>query len=381
MHSSHLPRALLIEDDNQCAALIAETLAGEFDLRISPTAAEGLAAYRELATEIVLLDIALPDKDGYAVCGELKSAATGQSPYVICVSGRGDVTARLAAYDAGADDFVAKPFSPEELRHKLRRAAHYLNDYSSVRQQAEEAGKVAYTALTAAGELGVVLRFLQESVQHNEIKDLAGALVSACRDYGLRAVARLSLGDAVVCVNENGASNPLEQSLIEGLLGQKRLVDYGSRTVVNYPHVCLWLRNMPIEDADRCGRLRDHVCMLAEGAERRLQSLEDAQRLACANLTLAQAAEGIAQGLQNLDRYHRHQQSELLTAVQSLVDRIHALLPHLGLTDNQERLLLDAVEDGRRQMLNLYDKSFHIDAQFERIVSLLQSVSTGSQRP
>lgn len=133
---------------------------------------------------------------------------------------------------------------------------------------------------------------------------------------------------------------------------------------------------MPTEDPDRYGRLRDHVCMLAEGAERRLQSMEVAHRLAGANLALAQTAEGIAQGLQTIDRHHRQQQSELLAAVQSLTDRVHALLPHLALTDEQERRLLDTVEGGCSRILAVYDDGFRIDAQFERIMSLLQSVST-----
>lgn len=340
MFASPSHRLLLIEDEPQCAALIAEALDEEFALHVCPTAAEGLAACRDLGPDIVLLDIGLPDRNKYALCRELKSAGAGHPPFVICVSGMTDATARLAAYDAGADDFVAKPFDLEELRRKLRLAERHLDDYRSLRQQAEEAGRMAFTALTATGELGVLIHFLRESVRHTDLGGLASALVSACREYGLRAVARLSLGDDVVYVNESGPSNPLERSLIDGLLGEKRLVDYGSRTVVNYPHVCLWLRDMPVEDADRYGRLRDHVCMLAEGAERRVQAMEDARRLAGANLALAQAAEGIAQGLHTLDRHHRQQQSELLEAVQSLTDRVHALLPHLGLTDEQERLLL-----------------------------------------
>jgi DNA-binding response OmpR family regulator len=112
-------KILLIEDDPALASGVTEGLrhAG-FEVLAVGTGAEGL----ELATsstppDLVLLDLGLPDRDGYDICREIR--ATSQVP-IIVISARDDEIDRVVGLELGADDYVSKPFGVRELVARIR---------------------------------------------------------------------------------------------------------------------------------------------------------------------------------------------------------------------------------------------------------------------
>ncbi len=115
-------RALLvIEDDPDTAAMIGMYFAGHnFQVDVAPRGDEGLAAARRLLPDLVLLDINLPDMDGYTVCRSLRaSPRTGHIP-IIFLSEKTSLDERVAGLGAGAQDYVNKPFDLEELRLRIQ---------------------------------------------------------------------------------------------------------------------------------------------------------------------------------------------------------------------------------------------------------------------
>src|SRR5260370_28105663 len=82
---------------------------------VGRTGADGLALIRESHPDLVLLDVGLPDTDGYAVCLQVKSASTTSDIPVIFLSARGDVFDKVRGLSCGASDSLTKPFHPAEL--------------------------------------------------------------------------------------------------------------------------------------------------------------------------------------------------------------------------------------------------------------------------
>lgn len=114
---------LIIEDDQSLNAALAATLkaAGYRPVRAT-SAAEGLRWFAHYAPDVVLLDLGLPDRDGLAVVAEIRSR--GSTPVVV-LSAREAEAMKVAALDAGADDYVQKPFGLEELLARLRAALRH----------------------------------------------------------------------------------------------------------------------------------------------------------------------------------------------------------------------------------------------------------------
>ena len=108
-----MPRILLIDDDEQLAAPLA-TYFARFDcvLDSATRPSEGLARLRAGDYDAAILDVMLPEMDGFALCRQIR----GESDIpIVMLTARGDVMDRVVGLEIGADDYLPKPFEPREL--------------------------------------------------------------------------------------------------------------------------------------------------------------------------------------------------------------------------------------------------------------------------
>ena len=118
-------RVLIVEDDRNVAEVVGRYLAREgYRVEVATDGAAGLARALEDPPDLVVLDLMLPSLDGMEVCRRLRAA---HDVPVIILTARGGESDRVAGLELGADDYVAKPFSPRELTARvnavLRRSA------------------------------------------------------------------------------------------------------------------------------------------------------------------------------------------------------------------------------------------------------------------
>jgi DNA-binding response OmpR family regulator len=105
---------LLIDDDRDLAELLGDFVVRHgYTLDWADRPSSGLAAIAARRPDLVLLDVMLPERDGFAVCRELR--AGGDATPVIMLTARGDDLDRIRGLRIGADDYLAKPFNPLEL--------------------------------------------------------------------------------------------------------------------------------------------------------------------------------------------------------------------------------------------------------------------------
>jgi two-component system, cell cycle response regulator len=127
-HSTHgvgaIPRAeriLVVDDEPDIRRLLARLLkSGGYHVTAAPDGPTALALAAELDPDLVLLDVSMPGMDGYAVCRALQQRE--RVPAVIFVSAYGTTRDRVEGLEAGAVDYVVKPFDPVEVRARARAA-------------------------------------------------------------------------------------------------------------------------------------------------------------------------------------------------------------------------------------------------------------------
>jgi two-component system, OmpR family, phosphate regulon response regulator OmpR len=113
-----LERILIIDDDARLAAMLSEYLsAAGFDVDRRQSGMDGLTALERDTYDAVVLDIMLPDFDGFEVCRRLRMRSNVP---VVMLTARGDDTDRIVGLEIGADDYLPKPFNPRELLARLR---------------------------------------------------------------------------------------------------------------------------------------------------------------------------------------------------------------------------------------------------------------------
>jgi two-component system OmpR family response regulator len=115
-------RVLVVEDDVKMAALLRRGLSEEgFAADVARTGDDALWMAAATAYDAIVLDVMLPGTDGFAVCRRLRES--GKWPAVLMLTARDGVEDRVAGLDAGADDYLTKPFSFAELLARLRALA------------------------------------------------------------------------------------------------------------------------------------------------------------------------------------------------------------------------------------------------------------------
>ena len=115
------PRILLIEDEKSIIELIKFTLEQEgFNLSVCRDGSEALDAALTHPPDLVLLDLMLPGVDGIEICKILRRNPKTADIPVIILSAKGEESDRVLGLELGADDYIAKPFSPRELVARIR---------------------------------------------------------------------------------------------------------------------------------------------------------------------------------------------------------------------------------------------------------------------
>lgn len=111
-------RVLMIEDDARLAGMVRDYL-GESGLRVTvrESALDGLAALKSEPYDALILDVMLPDRDGFAVCRDVRA---GSDIPILMLTARGEPADRVIGLELGADDYLPKPFNPRELLARLR---------------------------------------------------------------------------------------------------------------------------------------------------------------------------------------------------------------------------------------------------------------------
>lgn len=114
-----MSRILIVEDEPGIAFTLESDLQMEgYEVTVVSDGADAVAQARAVGFDLILLDVMLPNKDGFEVCRELRRG--GLRAPVIMLTAKAQEAEKVLGLDVGADDYVTKPFSPRELRARIR---------------------------------------------------------------------------------------------------------------------------------------------------------------------------------------------------------------------------------------------------------------------
>jgi two-component system response regulator MprA len=168
-------RVLVVDDDRSLRRMLERTLAAEgYEVALAEDGAGALVSCERSAPDLIVLDVAMPGVDGLAVCRRLRTKGLGTP--ILMLTARDEVPDRVQGLEAGADDYLVKPFALEELIARLRALARRGNDRTAVRSYGDVTLELATRRATRAG------RMLELTGREAELLDLLlrapGQLVS-----------------------------------------------------------------------------------------------------------------------------------------------------------------------------------------------------------
>src|SRR3990170_2982133 len=116
-------RILIVEDDFDISNMLRIYFSGQgYEVNVAPRGGDALTMARQQLPHLIVLDIMLPDLDGYAVCRELRQTTRTSHIPIIFLTQKDERSDRIAGLELGADDYITKPFDIEELKLRVQNA-------------------------------------------------------------------------------------------------------------------------------------------------------------------------------------------------------------------------------------------------------------------
>jgi PAS domain S-box-containing protein len=144
-------RVLVADDNTDMRAYLGRLLGKQWDVETVPDGHAALAAVKESPPDLVLADVMMPDLDGFELLEALREDAATQEIPVVMLSARADEESRVAGLEAGADDYVVKPFSARELVARVGATLELSQVRTDAEREIREAKKQLEVALDAGG--------------------------------------------------------------------------------------------------------------------------------------------------------------------------------------------------------------------------------------
>ncbi|RTL24510.1 MAG: response regulator transcription factor, partial [Rhodocyclaceae bacterium] len=173
-------RIAIVDDNSPQRFILSKLLGNDYAVETFENGDAFLASTDAFA--VVLLDIGMPGLDGYDTCRALRKRPGGDATTVIFVSAHDTADDRIAAYEAGGDDYILKPVAAHELRHKLHSIAAHRKAINALTRQSSTAQVLVQKAFSRVGDLSTVvdaLRKLATLGSHEAIAELFIGILGA----------------------------------------------------------------------------------------------------------------------------------------------------------------------------------------------------------
>ena len=366
-------RILIANADAITRKMIEGVLNERYSIVLAENGEDALMLVQTECPDVIVLEVGMPGMDGYETCRRIKEIEAAVP--VIFVSALDSNEERLRGYEAGGADYITKPFYPPELEAKVAFLIWMASERASLKEMANYATSTAMTAMTSMGEMGSLLESLKNFGSCTDYKTLATTMLSGLSQYGLSGATQIRSAEGALTINHQGEATPLEVSVIGQMAGMGRIMQFKSRMSIAYPHVSLIVNDMPVEDADRCGRLRDHLAMMVEGAEVKFQGIETAIESQKRGKAIELAVGRISDALKEIDSHQRQSRLQTRMAFTALNDDLEEALLSVALTESQDEYLSAIVRDGIEKIINAQSAETDIQNKLTTIINELKEIS------
>lgn len=369
----HALKIFIVDDDAPARLIAGHVVQGMGHTMAEFVDGESCLAALDEQPDVILLDVEMPGMNGIGVCQACRERGL-EHAQVIFLSGHDDLDTRMAAYDAGGNDYVVKPYAAAELERKIKVAERALETKRGLSAQASFAQRTAFTAMSSMGEMGAVIEFLRASFACATPAELARALFAAFAQYGLHGMAEIRQPDGARCFSSNREiCTELEASIVGHARGMGRLFQFSDRLAINFGHLTLLAMDMPVDDPERTGRYRDHLALLSEGAEARLQAMENERHRAAHIESMAGLIAGLGEVLADIENQQGELRVGILDAASRYVYELQSAYTQMALTGEQEASLAGIARAGHERVASLLRADNSAGERLRRVIAQLQN--------
>ena len=347
-----LSRITCIDDNTTNLRLLEKSLADDYEIQLIASSHDAVSAIRTFQPAAILLDVNMPEINGYALCRQIRNEPDIAEIPVIFLSCLKELDDRLSGYNAGGDAYVTKPFELRELKSILHSQILRKQQMDANKRNIEELRAVSWSMLRNNSEMGELLRFSQGIAGVKDEAAFVDHIFTTLTNLGLNATMQVKLvSGEIIARSDQKPFTLIEKELLELAQNGQRISAKGNKYIFCGTSIILLIRNMPIEDEALLGRLKDHLCILLDSAEASIEIINgEKERTRLHGLKTLETIETInaefSAIIENAEKLY--QQSSL--SMERLADALEQAFMVMDLTDEQEKQLQRFIESARSEI-------------------------------
>jgi CheY-like chemotaxis protein len=370
-------RILVVDDDRVTRAFHRTILSNQFDVETASSGEEAIKICHDRLPDLVLLDVVMAGIDGFETCRKLREFT--DIPIVFATANE-SLSEHLKAFDAGGDDVITKPVVKEVLLRKIaldiqrhRAKKKLLNEKNSLQTMAMD-------FLSAIGENGILQQFMQASLTCSTPRELGEHLVTAIKNFGLECSILIRHDSESTILTSYGIPNDMEKIILEQSATMGRVFQFKKKLVVNYDRVSVIINNMPADNSEKSGRIRDDIAMLTEMTHTLCENVDMRQASMSRAEQLQVALSGAVMTIESLQNRGRNAQVDSRLLLQEMVDNVEKIYSWLGTSRSQEESISKIMLASVEKILTLLDETnTESNKDFEKILHSLDDGHVGGE--
>ena len=369
---------MVVDDEAPNRLLMQAALSRQYQVKTATSGIECLDFIQMEPVDLILLDVCMPNMDGYDVCKKIRAQTSTKQIPVIFLSAYAMLSDKLKGYEVGGDDYITKPCELEEVLAKVKR--NIFIDTAN-KESLCNARDMAMVAMTNTSEIGLVQQFYEKSFTCDSIQELAQEVINTCQMFGLSCCLQVKMTfDTLRFSSTGGDCTSLEIDVMELMGGTDRILNFGKRTLFNFDIMTLLIKNMPFDDEVKCGRLSDHLASLLNGAEARVLNIdvEEQQRKRIIS-DLRGTLDNVNSAIKGMESNIRNREKQTTEIISLLLDELNVGFSGLEFTASQKEFFIGLVNSHMDKIISLHVSDAKIEKKFDSVAKDIHDLISLSQ--
>lgn len=291
------------------------------------------------------------------------------------------VNDKVKALEIGCDDLIDSKTTPDEVYARITKSIFHQIANSQLNQRLLLATETARNAMVDNSDLGANIQFLLQVQNCDNLDQLGQQFFATIQRYGLSCSLQMRSEMGKKDMEAHGMAKHLESQLLFQLKDSGRYVDFGPRTIVNYDRVSLLIKNMPVDDPEKYGSIKDNTFCLVQGINARILALEDRFKLLMEKEALHKLANDVRAVMGSLKIAYQDVMREIAGEVENVAERLEHRLPHLALTEVDEQFIYELSSKLVVDTNRIFNEGLKVDELFERLENTVKRSLAAASDP
>lgn len=331
--------------------------------------------------KVLVLDQVTADKPDLALCETLLQRDFMQNVPLVILGSSYAVKDKVKALEIGCDDLIDSKISSDEISARITKSIFHQIANSQLNQRLVLATETARSAMVDNSDLDANIQFLLQIHNCDNLDQLGQQFFATIQRYGLSCSLQMRSEMGKKDMEAHGMAKHLESQLLYQLKDSGRYVDFGKRTIVNYDRVSLLIKNMPLDDPEKYGAIKDNTFCLVQGVNARILALEDRYKLLMEKEALHKLSHDVRLVIHALKHSYQGVMQQIVAEVEGVTEQLEHRLPHLALTEVDEQFVYAATAKLVAETNRIFNDGLKVDELFERLESAVQRSLAAAKDP